>query len=84
MNPEVIKAALDSFENDQFLQSKDLLKGEIQKAKNSFLKSKLDLKNDLDSQFSAMKPEIEIEDENNIEGVVKPKRQSKRMSSKKI
>jgi hypothetical protein len=27
MDPEVIKAALDSFENDDFLQSKDLLRG---------------------------------------------------------
>ncbi len=43
----VVKAALESFEDDDFITSKNLLKGEIIKAKNDFIKSKLDLKNDV-------------------------------------
>jgi len=87
MNPEVIKAALDSFENDDFLHSKDLLRGEIKQAKNNFLRDKLGLKNDIEQQFTELKPqddpnteldtELEIErteDQDDPEPEVKPKK----------
>lgn len=73
MDPEVIKAALDSFENDDFLQSKDLLRGQIKKAKNDFLKAKLGLKNDIEQQFVEVKP-VEEEPEEIVEPEVKPKK----------
>ncbi len=47
---EQIKKALDHFENDEFVDSKEVLQKEIRKAKNDFLKNKLDLKNDVEPQ----------------------------------
>ena len=45
-----IKKAIDSFENDDFVGSKETLSQEIRKAKNEFLKDKLDLKDDIESK----------------------------------
>ena len=43
-----IKKALDSFENDDFVGAKEIIAKEISKAKNDYLKTKLDLKNDIE------------------------------------
>ena len=40
---EQIKKALDHFENYEFVDAKEILQKEIQKAKNDHLKNKLDL-----------------------------------------
>jgi len=48
IDKEKIKAALDDFEDDKFSDAKDILKGEISKQKNEWLKSKLELKDDID------------------------------------
>ena len=55
MDDRVIKAALDSFENDDFLHAKELVQGQIKQAKNDFLKGKLGLKNDIEQQFVEVK-----------------------------
>ncbi len=55
-----IKQALDDFENDDFITSKDLIKKEIGDAVSDFYKEKLDLQNDL-------VPKIEIETETETE-----------------
>jgi len=56
MDDRVIKAALDSFESDDFLHAKELVQGQIKQAKNDFLKAKLGLKNDIEQQFVAVEP----------------------------
>ena len=90
MDDRVIKAALDSFENDDFLHAKQLVQGQIKQAKNDFLKAKLGLKNDLDNQFTQAQAGDSIKDtltpnepeeiEPEPEEIPKPK---KRMLSKK-
>lgn len=45
-----IKKALDSFENDDFVGAKEIISKEISKAKNDYLKTKLDLKNDIEPE----------------------------------
>ena len=45
---EQIKKALDHFENDEFVDAKEILQKEILKAKNSHLKDKLDLAADIE------------------------------------
>ena len=55
---EKIKQALDHFENDEYVDSKEVLQKEIRKAKNDFLKNKLELKSDIEPQEKK-----EIEDE---------------------
>lgn len=47
---EKIKNALDDFENDNFIDSKDILKGEIQGAISDYFTNKLELKNNLGSE----------------------------------
>ena len=46
---EQIKKALDHFENDEFVDAKEILQKEILKAKNAHLKNKLELKGDADA-----------------------------------
>jgi len=58
---EQIKKALDHFENDEFVDAKEILQKEIQKAKNDHLKNKLDLKADIDAEVEA--PAAEKEDD---------------------
>jgi hypothetical protein len=60
MDPQVIKAAIDSFENDDFLHAKELVQGQVKQARNDFLKAKLGLKNDIEKQFVEMKPNENI------------------------
>jgi hypothetical protein len=48
MNIESIKKALDHFENDEFVNAKEILQKEIHTHKNEWLKNKLGLKNDID------------------------------------
>lgn len=66
MDDRVIKAALDSFEQDDFLHAKELVQGQIKQAKNDFLKAKLGLKNDIDSQYT------QVQAGDNISGVIEP------------
>jgi len=56
IDKEKIKKALDDFENDEYVSSKETLKDEIRKAKNDFIKDKLGLKNDIEPE------EEELED----------------------
>lgn len=44
IDKEKIKDALDHFENDKFMDAKDILSTEIRKVKDGFLKDKLELK----------------------------------------
>ena len=48
MDDNVIKNALDSFEDDDFLGAKEILQPELRKAKNIFLKNKLGLTKDIE------------------------------------
>jgi len=48
IDKEEIKKALDSFEDDDFVSSKEILKKEIRKAKNEYLKTKLNLTKDIE------------------------------------
>ena len=53
---EQIKKALDHFENDEFVDAKEILQKEILKAKNDHLKNKLELKGDADSRIEPEEP----------------------------
>ena len=46
VNKDKVKAALDNFENDEYVQSKEKLKGEFRKKFNDYLKKELDTEND--------------------------------------
>lgn len=70
MDDRVIKAALDSFESDDFLQAKELVQGQVKQAKNDFLKGKLGLKNDIEQQFT------NVEAGTNITDVIEPAEKS--------
>lgn len=48
VDSEQIKKALDHFENDEFVDAKEILQGEIKKSKFDFLKDKLELKQDIE------------------------------------
>ena len=54
MDKEQIKKALDAFEDEKYSDAKDILKKEIQDAKNDFIKDKLDID---------LKEEEEVDDE---------------------
>jgi hypothetical protein len=43
INREEIRKALDSFENDEFSNSKDILAQEIRSSRNTYVKDKLEL-----------------------------------------
>ncbi len=60
MDTEVIKKAIDSFEADDFINSKELLQKQIHQAKNDFLKAKLELKGDIEDQFVNVEPKLNI------------------------
>ena len=45
---EIVKSALDDFENDDFLSAKEKIQGIIKDKKNTYLKNKLELKNDIE------------------------------------
>jgi len=47
VDKEKIKAALDSFENDDFINSKETIASEIRNHMNDYFKTKLNLKNDV-------------------------------------
>ena len=51
MDKEVIKKALDSFENDAFVDAKEMLTKEIRKTKDLYIKDKLDLKGDPEEEY---------------------------------
>ena len=70
MDDRVIKAALDHFENDEFLQAKELVQGQVRQAKNDFIKGKLGLKNDIEQQFT------NVEAGENLKDVIEPAEKS--------
>ena len=43
MDKEAIKKALDAFEDGKYSDAKDILKKEIESARNDFIKDKLDI-----------------------------------------
>lgn len=45
---EQIRKAIDSFEDDNYVDSEDVLSKELKKAKNDYLKKSLDLENDVE------------------------------------
>ena len=47
MDKEAIRKALDAFEDDKYTDAKEIIQGEIEKKRNSFLKDKLELDNDV-------------------------------------
>lgn len=47
MDIEKIKKALDHFENDEFVDAKDIIKQEISGKRDEFIKDKLGLANDI-------------------------------------
>ena len=47
MDNEKIKSAIDAFEEEDFMASKDHIKGEFIVTRDAFLKDKLGLKNDI-------------------------------------
>ncbi len=47
IDKEQVKKALDKFEDDKFTDAKDILKGEISKHRDEWIKDKLELKNDI-------------------------------------
>ena len=57
MDTEAIKKALDHFEQDEFMNAKEILQAEIHNRRNDFLKDKLGLKNDIEP-----KPETKDEE----------------------
>jgi hypothetical protein len=61
---EKIKSALDDFENDDFISSKDTLKAEIKGAISDYFKDKLELQKDLEPKAEA---EAEVETETETE-----------------
>ncbi len=48
-----IKKALDHFENDEYVEAKDILSKEISNYKDEWLKDKLELKNDISKNDDA-------------------------------
>ena len=44
MDKEVIKKAIDKFEEDSFVDAKEMLTKEIRKTKDAYIKDKLNLK----------------------------------------
>ena len=48
MNKELVRKALDNFENDSFMDAKEILSKEINNKKNEWIKNKLELKNDIE------------------------------------
>ena len=78
MDDRVIKAALDSFENDDFLHAKELVQGQIKQARNDFIKSKLGLKNDIEQQFAQLEPDnVEPEPKEVVEPENEPETEPK-------
>lgn len=48
MDSEKIRKAIDSFEDEDFVQARDILRGEIKKRKNDWLKDKLGLEKNIE------------------------------------
>lgn len=58
MDKDKIKKALDHFENDEYVDAKDIIKKEIAAKRDDFLKDKLGLSQDINPQ-----PEPEKKDD---------------------
>ena len=59
---EQIKKALDHFENDEFVDAKEILQKEIRKSKNDHLKDKLELKQEIEPEEVQDKEDQEKEE----------------------
>jgi hypothetical protein len=70
MDDRVIKAAMDSFENDNLVAARELIQGQVRQARNDFIKAKLGLKNDIENQFVQPEPDATYTD---IKGNEEPK-----------
>lgn len=58
-----IKKAIDQFEDDNFVDSEDILSKEFKKAKNDFFKKQLELENDVDPVEKEEETEEETEED---------------------
>lgn len=47
MDKELIRKALDSFEDDKYTDAKEMIQKEIQKKRDAFIKNKLELSQDI-------------------------------------
>lgn len=47
MDKDKIKKALDHFENDEYVDAKEIIKKEIKSKRDTFIKDKVGLKNDI-------------------------------------
>lgn len=63
VDSEKVKKAIDAFVDDDYIESKEILKKEIKKAKNDWLKDKLELDNDVED----VEPEEDTEDTEDTE-----------------
>jgi len=63
MDKEKIKKALDHFENDEFVDAKDIIKQEIAGKRDQFIKDKLGLANDLNPPPAASDDKTDDEGE---------------------
>ncbi len=63
MDKDKIKKALDHFENDEFVDAKDIIKQEIAAKRDSFIKDKLGLSNDINPAPAASKEDDNNDDE---------------------
>lgn len=61
MDKEEIKKALDAFEDEKYSDAKDILKKEIENAKNDFIKDKLDI--DINPKEPEKEPDTKDTDE---------------------
>ena len=52
IDKEKIKKALNDFESERYMDAKDALTGEVRKARDSFIKNKLGLKQDINPEAS--------------------------------
>lgn len=57
INKDNIKKALDSFEQDDFLTAKDIIKAEIRDSIHDYYKEKLELTKDLSDTPKPQEPE---------------------------
>ena len=62
VDPEKVRKAIDAFVDDDYIESKETLKKEIKKAKNDWLKNKLELDGDVEEV------EFDEPEEENTEG----------------
>jgi hypothetical protein len=71
VDTEVVKQALDNFENDEYVKAKELLRAQLRKAKNDYLAKELGLEQAFDNEddeeenidLDTLEDEVEDEEE---------------------